>query len=89
MSTFDGGRHPIPTGMPVVIKAGSSSLVLESGALDSEALQRTVDHVADIRDAGHPALLVPWPPDCLLSGLTDGREMCPASRPRLRWDRGC
>ena len=58
MSSFDGGRHPIPIGMPVVIKAGSSSLVMESGALDPEALQRTVDHVADIRDAGHPALLV-------------------------------
>lgn len=58
MSTFESGRHRIPTGMPVVIKAGSSSLVLGTGELDPEALQRTVDHVADMWDAGHPALLV-------------------------------
>lgn len=41
-----------------MIKAGSSSLVLETGELDPVALQRTVDHVADLWDAGHPALLV-------------------------------
>jgi glutamate 5-kinase len=58
MSTFESGRHRIPTGMPVVIKAGSSSLVLATGELDPEALQRTVDHVADMWDAGYPALLV-------------------------------
>lgn len=58
MSNSANGRHRIPRGMPVVIKAGSSSLVLESGELDPAALQRTVDHVAAMWDAGHPALLV-------------------------------
>jgi glutamate 5-kinase len=42
----------------VVVKAGSSSLVLESGALDPDGLDRAVHHVAGLWDAGHPALLV-------------------------------
>ncbi|MGH8916358.1 MAG: glutamate 5-kinase [Acidimicrobiia bacterium] len=54
----EGGRHRIAPGLPVVVKAGSSSLVLESGGLDPESLHRTVDHVAGLWDAGHPALLV-------------------------------
>jgi glutamate 5-kinase len=45
-------------GKPVVIKAGSSSLVLESGELDPDSLQRTVDHVAAMWDGGHPTVLV-------------------------------
>ena len=52
------GRFPVPAGRPVVVKAGSSSLVLESGALDPDGLDRAVDHVAGLWDAGHPALLV-------------------------------
>lgn len=40
------------------MKAGSSSLVQESGELDPEGLERAVDHVAGMWDTGHPALLV-------------------------------
>lgn len=58
MSGNEGGRRPITAGKPVVIKAGSSSLVLESGELDPDSLQRTVDHVADMWDGGHPTVLV-------------------------------
>lgn len=58
MSTVEGGPRPIPTGTPVVVKAGSSSLVLESGELDPDALERTVDQIAGMWDQGHPALLV-------------------------------
>jgi glutamate 5-kinase len=54
----EGGRHRIPVGMPVVMKAGSSSLVQESGELDGEALARTVDLVAGMWDLGYPTLLV-------------------------------
>jgi glutamate 5-kinase len=41
-----------------VVKAGSSSLVSPNGGLDSEALRRTVGHVAALWEGGHPALLV-------------------------------
>jgi glutamate 5-kinase len=58
MTTNMSGRHRIAREMPVVVKAGSSSLVLQSGELDPDGLQRTVSHVADMWDAGHPALLV-------------------------------
>ncbi|HEY4607194.1 MAG TPA: glutamate 5-kinase [Acidimicrobiia bacterium] len=58
MSPSQSGRRRILPGMPVVVKAGSSSLVLGSGELDPVALQRTVDHVAGMWNAGHPALLV-------------------------------
>lgn len=58
MSVNEGGRRRITPGRPVVVKAGSSSLVLESGEIDPESLQRTVDHVADLWDGGHPAVLV-------------------------------
>jgi glutamate 5-kinase len=44
--------------MPVVIKAGSSSLVHRSGELDGEALARTADLVARMWDLGYPTLLV-------------------------------
>jgi glutamate 5-kinase len=54
----EGGRHRIPVGMPVVMKAGSSSLVQRSGELDGEALARTVDLVAGMWDLGYPTLLV-------------------------------
>lgn len=58
MTTEMAGRSPVPSGRPVVVKAGSSSLVLESGGLDRDGLERAVDHVAGLWDAGHPALLV-------------------------------
>ncbi|MEX1125376.1 MAG: glutamate 5-kinase [Acidimicrobiia bacterium] len=54
----DGGRRRIPNGKPVVIKAGSSSLVHESGELDGDALARMVDLVAEMWSSGYPTLLV-------------------------------
>ncbi len=51
-------RHPIASGSPVVVKAGSSSLVRESGELDSDSLERTVALVAGMWELGHPTLLV-------------------------------
>ena len=44
--------------MPVVMKAGSSSLVQRSGELDLEALARTADLVAGMWALGYPTLLV-------------------------------
>jgi glutamate 5-kinase len=44
--------------MPVVVKAGSSSLVQASGELDPAALEQMVGHVADMWGAGHPTVLV-------------------------------
>jgi glutamate 5-kinase len=44
--------------MPVVMKAGSSSLVQQSGELDLEALARTADLVAGMWRQGYPTLLV-------------------------------
>ena len=54
----EGGRHRIAPGAPVVIKAGSSSLVRENGELDADSLGRTVDLVSGMREQGHPTLLV-------------------------------
>lgn len=54
----ESGRHRIPVGIPVVMKAGSSSLVQTSGELDSEALARTADLVAGMWELGYPTLLV-------------------------------
>lgn len=53
-----GGRFPVATGRRVVVKAGSSSLVRAGGELDPDGLERAVDHVAGLRETGHPALLV-------------------------------
>ncbi|MDP9494949.1 MAG: glutamate 5-kinase [Actinomycetota bacterium] len=54
----EGGRRQIPVGRPVVMKAGSSSLVHRSGELDLDALARTVDIVAGMWEIGYPTLLV-------------------------------
>jgi len=58
MTDVADGRVAIAAGRPVVVKAGSSSLVLGSGELDPDGLERAVTQVADARDAGYPALLV-------------------------------
>lgn len=58
MTGLADGRVAIAAGRPVVVKAGSSSLVLASGELDPDGLERAVTQVADARDAGYPALLV-------------------------------
>ncbi len=52
------GRWPIDPGRPVVVKAGSSSLVRPSGELDPDGLEQAVDHVARMWDLGYPTLLV-------------------------------
>jgi len=54
----ESGRFRIPVGIPVVMKAGSSSLVQRSGELDAEALARTADLVAGMWELGYPTLLV-------------------------------
>jgi glutamate 5-kinase len=52
------GRWQVATGSPVVVKAGSSSLVRGSGELDPEGLQLAVSHVAAMWHQGHPTVLV-------------------------------
>jgi glutamate 5-kinase len=52
------GRWQIARGSPVVVKAGSSSLVRGSGELDPEGLQLAVSHVAAMWGQGHPTVLV-------------------------------
>jgi glutamate 5-kinase len=52
------GRWQVVTGSPVVVKAGSSSLVRASGELDPEGLELAVSHVAAMWREGHPTLLV-------------------------------
>ena len=56
--TSTDGRWPIDPGRPVVVKAGSSSLVRPSGELDPDGLEQAVDHVARMWDLGYPTLLV-------------------------------
>ncbi len=58
VSSNVSGRRRVAPGMRVVVKAGSSSLVLDSGELDPEALDRTVGHVTGMWEAGHPTVLV-------------------------------
>lgn len=52
------GRWRVAAGLPVVVKAGSSSLVQDTGALDPEGLELAVSHVAGMWKKGHPTLLV-------------------------------
>lgn len=56
--TGEAGRNAIGIGRPVVVKAGSSSLVRPNGELDPDGLEQAVDHVAGMWDVGHPTLLV-------------------------------
>lgn len=56
--TTTPGRWRVAAGLPVVVKAGSSSLVEGSGELDPEGLELAVSHVADMWREGHPTLLV-------------------------------
>ncbi len=56
--SVDRGRAGVAPGSRVVVKVGSSSLVLGSGQLDPAALDRTVGQVADLWDRGHPTVLV-------------------------------
>ena len=56
--TGTAGRWAIDAGRPVVVKAGSSSLVRPTGELDPDGLEQAVDHVVGMWDGGHPSLLV-------------------------------
>jgi glutamate 5-kinase len=51
-------RHSIEKGRAVVVKIGSSSLTTQGGLIDSDAVTRVVAQIADVRRAGHPAVLV-------------------------------
>ena len=51
-------RRPAPTGQPVVVKVGSSSLASVSGGLDHAALRSVVDQVVELWSLGHPTVLV-------------------------------
>ncbi len=51
-------RHPIESGLPVVVKIGSSSLTTNGGLIDDEAIDRVVAQVAWLRNTGHPTVLV-------------------------------
>jgi glutamate 5-kinase len=51
-------RRAKPPGLPVVVKIGSSSLTNDDGSLDGEAVERVAAQIADVRSAGHPAVLV-------------------------------
>jgi len=51
-------RRPIEAGRPVVVKVGSSSLTTSGGVIDGAAVERVAAQIADVRGAGHPAVLV-------------------------------
>ena len=51
-------RRPVEHGRSVVVKIGSSSLTTRGGLIDSDAISRAVSQIADLRRAGHPAVLV-------------------------------
>ena len=51
-------RRANPLGAPVVVKIGSSSLTGADGSLDREAVERVTAQIANVRSAGHPAVLV-------------------------------
>ena len=51
-------RYPAPSGSPVVVKVGSSSLTTEGVGVDTDALRQVVAQVAELWKQGHPAVLV-------------------------------
>ncbi len=51
-------RAPAEIGRPIVLKVGSSSLALPAGGIDPVGLERTVEQVAGLWDAGYPTVLV-------------------------------
>jgi glutamate 5-kinase len=51
-------RRPLDPGRAVVVKIGSSSLTTAGGLIDDTAIERVVAQIADLRRAGHPAVLV-------------------------------
>ncbi|MFV1960197.1 MAG: glutamate 5-kinase [Acidimicrobiia bacterium] len=76
-------RRPVPGGHPVVVKAGSSSLVHGPEGLNVTALARTVDHVVQMWDRGYPTLLVSS--GAVAAGLPVlGMDRRPEDVPRLQ-----
>ncbi|MEN8040799.1 MAG: glutamate 5-kinase [Actinomycetota bacterium] len=51
-------RRAVPSGAPVVVKVGSSSLTDPSGGLRTEAVEHVVSQVVSLTELGHPAVLV-------------------------------
>jgi len=51
-------RHSIESGLPVVVKIGSSSLTTSGGLIDANAIDRVVAQIAWLHGAGHPTVLV-------------------------------
>lgn len=51
-------RRPVTAGAPVVVKIGSSSLSTEKGGIDDVAIDRVIQQVVDLVEAGHPPVLV-------------------------------
>ncbi len=51
-------RRPLRTGVPLVVKIGSSSLSRPGGGIDGDAIERIADQVCAEWDKGHPTVLV-------------------------------
>ena len=51
-------RRAVAPGGAVVVKIGSSSLTTGGGLIDGEAIERVASQISDLREAGHPAVLV-------------------------------
>ena len=76
-------RRPAPTGQPVVVKVGSSSLASVSGGLDHAALRSVVDQVVELWSLGHPTVLVSS--GAVAAGLLElGLDRRPADVPGLQ-----
>ena len=76
-------RRAAPTGQPVVVKVGSSSLASVSGGLDHAALRSVVDQVVELWSLGHPTVLVSS--GAVAAGLLElGRDRRPADVPDLQ-----
>ena len=67
-------RRPVEHGRSVVVKIGSSSLTTRGGLIDSDAINSVVSQIADLRRAGHPAVLQAFPPSASLTALTTSRD---------------
>jgi len=76
-------RRAAPTGQPVVVKVGSSSLASVSGGLDRAALRSVVDQVVELWSLGHPTVLVSS--GAVAAGLLElGLDRRPADVPGLQ-----
>ncbi|MCB1247224.1 MAG: glutamate 5-kinase, partial [Acidimicrobiia bacterium] len=51
-------RNALESGVPVVVKIGSSSIARPEGGLDPDAVRNVVDQVVGVIERGNPAVLV-------------------------------